>query len=1278
MKNRPFIIQKENTNKLDDLSNNSYNTKNKIYLNDYDYNRDPDIISTKQIEFKNEIREIYNKQIKDHNNFECRRVNNFELSGNKKNNLIKPPIIIDENKKEKIINYGKNKNSNNNNIVNKRIRINKEKSNYTFNENRLIKSNNIKNSSNNILIKPINKYMFKKKYYCYHIKIYRIKQCYLRKDIITKNPINKRTYKISSNSEFMNKNELINNFGEINDNIFTEKIPVHFDSNININTINNNVDNLSLIENSFKFNKSIKNESATNFKINNESKPYYNNNKINNNNNNNNIIMNNVNVSFAKHKDNRDNANTGRQNKSNNNQKAIDNDELEMTFGIEDMHSKINTCNNQFDINSNINDFSTINNNTNHSIVINEYANNINNNYNEKNRIKNNMNIKIKDNENKINDFIEDEEEENQNENDDYQVLSEEDDVDDDEKEEEKIINNNNSITINKNNNNIVKRNEEKIIQTTQGKEIKNDMIPIPIPDKINKGLKLLEKIQIKRNSKKDYQFEINEKKTLSNSDNNNYIIDNFHRNNNNDNEILLNNSNRNNIFYEKEILEDDVYQKKNNTFNPKKAKIIFENMTKNKKCEIFNDILSEIFDKKEKEKKSKKRAEIRCKTPLFDRYSRYSDKENEDDEESECMHDDLYMMDDKKNTYNPKKIEKYEKIFYLNPIKNLEDILNKKKMNNNIIDYYNYNKNNNFNLDNAYDYDYMPYKQNVLTYNKKLSNKFKVEENESINDNNYLSNSNKIIDMYSYNKIIDYNYNLDNNKYILNDTPKFINKQKEMIKKLEKDIKNNNEKIYSYEEIMKINETNDLCTKDNLLSSNIINHCNSLLNYTDIDYIKSNITNTNNIKRNSIKEWSRKDMTKEIKEAEKYMKEMNKEMSKDNFKFQIIEILNTITVDNYEEILNRLSIFIYKVDNKGNNIYNKIIKPEILLENQFRFVEIIIDKAIKENGYVKLYAKLCSDLYLLLDKVINKYSDINIRKQIYNSENLKSLLIGECKQRFNDYQFDDIYENEKGEERDVEYDMIIIKKKFLGNINFIVELINVKLLSQKVGFDFLDILYRNYKEKEKNDKNKYLYLEGMVTLLNKFGKIVSERKNERHIQNLNNYMNDYIIPIINGKDEEDKNIPGYLKYKIINLIEKQKNNWEESLYEKSILAKGKEKNNNNNVEYNTCKDVNKDDNNTKINENNNDIISNQEDNEDLIINDSGIETENEHENEKNIYRESKSETLTIRIKKRNENKRNNSMEITMRYNDDFFLNNSMKTVEKEKENKVALKKGKK
>ena len=124
--------------------------------------------------------------------------------------------------------------------------------------------------------------------------------------------------------------------------------------------------------------------------------------------------------------------------------------------------------------------------------------------------------------------------------------------------------------------------------------------------------------------------------------------------------------------------------------------------------------------------------------------------------------------------------------------------------------------------------------------------------------------------------------------------------------------------------------------------------------------------------------------------------------------------------------------------------------------------------------------------------------------------------------------------------------------------MNFIAELINVKILSQTKGFEFLDILYKRYQEIKNNDKIKYLNLEGAVTLLTKFGKIITERQNPKHIQNLDNYIKDNIIPIISNDNNDNKNLPNYLKFKIINLIEKKKNNWKDSLYEQSITAKGK------------------------------------------------------------------------------------------------------------------------
>ena len=371
---------------------------------------------------------------------------------------------------------------------------------------------------------------------------------------------------------------------------------------------------------------------------------------------------------------------------------------------------------------------------------------------------------------------------------------------------------------------------------------------------------------------------------------------------------------------------------------------------------------------------------------------------------------------------------------------------------------------------------------------------------------------------------------------------------------------------------------------------------------------------------------WARKDMTKEIEKAEKYVKELNDKMSKNNFKHEIIEILNTLTVDNYKDILNSLFIMIFLEEN--NNKENKdninisfrnynLNKPEYLLHNQFIFVEIILEKAIIEKGYVVLYSKLCADLFIEFIKYIKENNtDKEIENQLINGENLKTILTSECRQKFDEcISNESLYKNNtiknmSSEEKQEIY--LTFKKKFLGNMDFIAELINVKLLSQTKGFEFLDILYKRYVEIQ-DEQIKYLNLEGAVTLLAKFGRIVYERKNPKHIQNLDNYMEDNICPIITN-NKNNSGLPNYLKFKIINLIEKKKNNWKDSLYEQSIIAKGKNNHNLSNIsiyhEHDNASNINIDESlmdnkNTNINLNsantlNSDINLEKED--DIII----------------------------------------------------------------------------
>ena len=974
-------------------------SKNRQFIYRKDRNNEKDIILSKKMEFKKEIRDIYNEQKK--NSIEYIKLNSFEQNRNYKN-IIKPPIIIDENKNEQII-----------------YRNDKE-------------NNSLLDDDFSPLVKPVNKKAFRNKFYFYNIKNCQIKKCYFTKSTISKNIKKGKDKKLIINSHHSGLNE------ETQDMIFTEKIPAHIDNAQNPNYTNSTYE---LIENSsFK-------DRTSNFKGGNELKSYNNN------------------SSYMKMKE-----NVGKINKLNIQKNNIK-EELEMTFGVEDYYNQSKFINNnqfnQFDIN----DFSTINNNTNHSIVINENANNNNLTSNEK--------IKLNEDEESIGD---------DNQNEDIKIISE-----DEIKKEDK----NNE-------------NDENKKHATEGKEIK-----------------ALGKIEVKRRT--EHELRANRK---------------IFRINEIEDDLFNKERGNKNYIFNKELFNDDISKKKTNTYKIRKSDGLFEKLSNNlQKYENLNDVLTRIFDRKKNSKDTNNydlnENNIRSKTPdskwnINDNYENSNSISKENEKENENNNENLFNEINKKNTYNPKKILQYEKIFKLKEIKNLEDLLNKKNVDN-MVDIVSRKD-----LDDEIDFK----KQSVSTYNKKLEKKITAkffDENEENNDIDLMNKTNKIGDK-----------NAKRNNRLYHDTPKFYNDQKGKMNKIFQ-----NKKIYSYDEIINFKENNILCSGKNFLSEEFIAHCNEILNYTEKDEMKSNLNNKNENKTepknkneaNGIEQWSRKDMSKEIKEAEEYMKKMKIEMSKDNFKFQIIEILNTITVDNYEEVLNKISSFIYEINNINEKNKSLHIKPEILLDNQCRFAEIIIDKAIMEKGFVKLYAKLCKDLFIILNTIIDNCLDINIKNKLLNSENLESLLIVECKQRLDDY----IYNNVENEEFNDDY--LLIKKKFLGNIDFIAELINVKLFSQKIGFDFLDIMYRKFTEKENNDKNKYLNLEGVITLLNKFGKTIFEWKNEKYLQNLNNYINDYIIPTSNNKDIK---LPGYIKYKLINLIEKQKNNWEESLYEKSISSKGK------------------------------------------------------------------------------------------------------------------------
>ena len=744
-------------------------------------------------------------------------------------------------------------------------------------------------------------------------------------------------------------------------------------------------------------------------------------------------------------------------------------------------------------------------------------------------------------------------EEFNEEENDDFRIASDDDDLSDDKLKKKQFNNFENNFQNGK----------------TEGKEIIGDY-----DNKINseeneknkmkyqEGLKLLEKLNDKRivNYFNENEEEYNEEENNIYYDNEN--IDETEGNNNINNlnkNIILGADKLNLIFNTQKNYKftseynnendndnyndnfDDIYtdsninvnysENENNNFIIDKKKNLTYKNNYEKIGSIF-DKLEEIFDKKKQPTNIVDINLDKYKTPIMNKGSGHHKKRISDFNLKEEDYNYIDKEDEstrkKKNTYNKKEIN----------VNKYQDIFNNK--------------------------------QQIISKLELLMNKNKSKTNqESININNIDNNPNKIFN-YNSPKI---ESDIDSDMNINKDTPG--NRKEIRLYNIKSNPKI--KYVYSLEEILSL-KNKDICTNTSLLSEEVINHCDSIVKTIKEEYssfkvnYKEIVVNKDIDKKTSIDKWARKDMTKEIEKAEKYVKDLNKEMSKDNYRHKIIEILNTLTVDNYKNILNTLFIVIFleeKNSNENNDINNNINislknyalnKSEYLLHNQFIFIEIILEKATKEKGYVVLYAKLCADLFIEFIKYIKEINNPEIENQLINGENLKTILTSECKQKFDEcISMETLYKNKDKNEEEKKEIFLTFKKKFLGNMDFIAELINVKLLSQTKGFEFLDILYKRYCEIQ-NEQIKYLNLEGAIILLTKFGKIVFDRKNPKHLQNLDNYIKDNLNPIIEKKD--NNNLPNYLKFKIINLIEKKKNNWKDSLYEQSIIAKGKNNNN--------------------------------------------------------------------------------------------------------------------
>ena len=302
-----------------------------------------------------------------------------------------------------------------------------------------------------------------------------------------------------------------------------------------------------------------------------------------------------------------------------------------------------------------------------------------------------------------------------------------------------------------------------------------------------------------------------------------------------------------------------------------------------------------------------------------------------------------------------------------------------------------------------------------------------------------------------------------------------------------------------------------------------------------------NNALTNNEIPADSMEKWARKDMTKPIKEAEEFKQKLEETIKDDPIKRNLRGFLNMLTKDNYEQIKQDIL---------------DVIKDNV--DYQIKFLDVLFQKAVLERAYVSLYAKLCKELDKELpQKTAPKEPKEGEKKQSKTTSIMRAKLLDKCKEIFQikkNENFDQYIKEKDPQEREYK-----LKKFVLGNVYFITELIKIKILSKKIAPVCINNLFERY-EKSKTDENlKLINLQAVVIFTEQFGSLVYSQEKKIDSKEAETFKEN-IDTIVQKLDQvkDDKGLPGYIKYSIINLIEKRKNNYQMTKYQKYLDAKSK------------------------------------------------------------------------------------------------------------------------
>ena len=334
-----------------------------------------------------------------------------------------------------------------------------------------------------------------------------------------------------------------------------------------------------------------------------------------------------------------------------------------------------------------------------------------------------------------------------------------------------------------------------------------------------------------------------------------------------------------------------------------------------------------------------------------------------------------------------------------------------------------------------------------------------------------------------------------------------YVNKSNNKIISIDIDLSKENKKILKQKESKEIKAYKRPPTLPPLAEFN--SNLKTKINTIKINYNINNTNLNNNSKNGSINR--------------KYSNDLNT----DKLNEEIIFKLDNVTENNLMAIVDDLLNILTKkviIENINNNIkYNKIRLSFLeILNNESSFVEIIVNRAIYDTKKVGIYALVCYELSIKLT------NEINFRGS-NTEEDLKTILQEDCKIKFEEI----ILDNEC-----IEYN----GKQLFGILMFICELINLKIIALEVGFFCFEKLCKKFNESSYNNdsKRKYYFLNSIIDLINKYGKILNENKNVKYLEKIEKYIVEQLNNLINN----DMTLPEYLRNKIINLIKYQKNNW--------------------------------------------------------------------------------------------------------------------------------------